>query len=140
VADDPLEIVRVCSSSTRLRILKLLQQGFDHPEDLAKKLKVRRQAVDKQITELFGWGLVDRSAVFPPTGRPRIVYQVTQRGKDLVDLLEKAAQDFRASFRGDYERELEDLDAKLAAGEVAQEMYFKKRGEIDARYKWVVGP
>lgn len=140
MADDPLEIIRVCASSTRLQILKLLQQGFDHPEDLAKKLKVRRQAVDKQVLELFGWGLVDRSAVFPPTGRPRIVYQVTQRGKDLVDLLEKAAQDFRLSFRGDFERELEDLDAKLAAGEIAQEMYFKKRGEIESRYKWVAGP
>ncbi len=140
MADDPLEIIRVCASSTRLQILKLLQQGFDHPEDLAKKLKVRRQAVDKQILELFGWGLVDRSAVFPPTGRPRIVYQVTARGKDLVELLEKAAVDFRSSFRGDYERELEDLDAKLAAGEIAQEMYFKKRKEIDSRYKWVVGP
>ncbi len=140
MADDPLEIIRICASSTRLQILKLLQQGFDHPEDLAKKLKVRRQAVDKQILELFGWGLVDRSAVFPPAGRPRIVYQVTQRGKDLVDLLEKAATEFRASFRGDFERELEDLDAKLAAGEIAQEMYFKKRGEIESRYKWVAGP
>ena len=140
MAEDPLEIVRIAASSTRLQILKLLQQGFDHPEDVAKKLKVRRQAVDKQLVELFGWGLVDRAAVFPPTGRPRIVYQVTQRGKDLVDLLEKAAQDFRASFRGDFERELEALEAKLAAGEIAEEMYFKKRREIESRYRWVAGP
>jgi len=140
VAEDPLEVVRVAASPTRLQILKLLQQGFDHPEDVAKKLKVRRQAVDKQLVELFGWGLVDRAAVFPPTGRPRIVYQVTQRGKDLVDLLEKSAQDFRASFRGDFERELEALEAKLAAGEIAEEMYFKKRKEIESRYEWVAGP
>ena len=140
MAEDPLEVVRVAASPTRLQILKLLQQGFDHPEDVAKKLKVRRQAVDKQLVELFGWGLVDRAAVFPPTGRPRIVYQVTQRGKDLVDLLEKSAQDFRASFRGDFERELEALEAKLAAGEIAEEMYFKKRKEIESRYEWVAGP
>ena len=83
---DPFELVQVASSETRRAILRLLQQGFDHPEDLAKKLKVRRTSVDKQLVELFNWGLVDRAAVFPPTGRPRIVYQVTQRGRDLLEL------------------------------------------------------
>ena len=76
---EPLELVRIASSETRRQILRLLQQGFDHPEDLAKKLKIRRTSVDKQLVELFGWGLVDRAAIFPPTGRPRIIYQVTQR-------------------------------------------------------------
>src|SRR2546425_11515883 len=86
VADDPLELIRIVASATRLAILKLLQQGFDHPEDLAKKMKIRRQAVDKQLLELFDWGLVDRAAVFPPTGRPRIVYQMTRRGTGIGDL------------------------------------------------------
>jgi len=137
VADDPLEVIRIVASATRLQILKLLQQGFDHPEDLAKKMKVRRQAVDKQLLELFDWGLVDRAAVFPPTGRPRIVYQATRRAKDIVDLLDRAAKEFRDGFRGDFQREMDDLEAKLAAGEVAEEMYFKKRKEIESRYQWV---
>ncbi len=140
VADDPLEIVRISATPTRLQILKLLQQGFDHPEDLAAKLKVRRQAIDKHLVELFDWGLVDRAAVFPPTGRPRIVYQMTQRGKDLVDVLEQAANQYRVSFRGDFDRELEALEARLAAGEIAEEMYFKRRKELEARYQWVVRP
>ncbi|HTD81831.1 MAG TPA: winged helix-turn-helix domain-containing protein [Thermoplasmata archaeon] len=137
MADDPLEVIRIVASATRLKILKLLQQGFDHPEDLAKKMKVRRQAIDKQLLELFDWGLVDRAAVFPPTGRPRIVYQATRRAKDIVDLLDRAAMEFRDGFRGDFQREMDDLEAKLAAGEVAEEMYFKKRKEIESRYKWV---
>ena len=140
MADDPLELVRIAASPTRLLILKLLQQGFDHPEDLARKMKIRRQAVDKQLAELFFWGLVDRSAESAPTGRPRILYFVTKRGADLAALLEKAAGDFRASFREDFERELADLEAKLAAGQIAEEMYFKKRKEIEARYKWVGSP
>ncbi len=140
MADDPLEILRITTSPTRLQILKLLQQGFDHPEDLAKKMKIRRQAVDKQLAELFYWGLVDRSAVFAATGRPRIVYRVTKRGADLVALLERAAQDFRAALREDLDRELESLESTLAAGEIAEEMYFKKRKEIEARYEWVAGP
>ena len=103
-------------------------------------MKIRRQAVDKQLVELFDWGLVDRAAVFPPTGRPRIVYQVTLRGKDLVELLDRAAKEHHDGFRQDFQREMDDLEAKLAAGEIAEEMYFKKRKEIEARYKRVVGP
>ncbi len=135
---EPLELVRIASSETRRQILRLLQQGFDHPEDLAKKLKIRRTSVDKQLLELFQWGLVDRAAVFPPNGRPRIVYQVTQRGHDLLDLLERVVKEYTATFRGDYDRELETLEARLAAGEIAEEMYFKKRKELEARYASVL--
>ncbi|HEY7589329.1 MAG TPA: hypothetical protein VIB49_11385 [Thermoplasmata archaeon] len=135
---EPLELVRVASSETRRQILRLLQQGFDHPEDLAKKLKIRRTSVDKQLVELFGWGLVDRAAIFPPNGRPRIVYQVTQRGKDLLELLERVVGEYSASFRADFDREMETLEGKLASGEIAEEMYFKKRKELEARYSLVL--
>lgn len=135
---EPLELVRIASSETRRQILRLLQQGFDHPEDLAKKLKIRRTSVDKQLVELFDWGLVDRAAVFPPAGRPRIVYQVTQRGKDLLDLLERVVKEYSAGFRADFERELEGLEAKLAEGVIAEEMYFKRRKEIETRYATVL--
>ena len=131
---EPLELVRVASSETRRQILRLLQQGFDHPEDLAKKLKIRRTSVDKQLLELFQWGLVDRAAVFPPNGRPRIVYQVTQRGRDLLELLERVVKEYSASFRADYDRELESLEGALAAGRIAEEMYFRKRKELEARH------
>ena len=135
---DPFELVQVASSETRRAILRLLQQGFDHPEDLAKKLKVRRTSVDKQLVELFNWGLVDRAAVFPPTGRPRIVYQVTQRGRDLLELLERVVKEYSAGFRADFDRELEALEAKLAAGEIAEEMYFRRRKEVETRYALVL--
>src|SRR5438445_95143 len=104
---EPLELVRIASSETRRQILRLLLQGFDHPEDLAKKMKIRRTSVDKQLAELFGWGLVDRAAIFPPNGRPRIVYQVTRRGKDLLDLLERVVKEYTTSFKSDFDRELE---------------------------------
>src|SRR2546428_6304326 len=130
---EPLELIRIAASETRRQILRLLQQGFDHPEDLAKKLKIRRTSVDKQLAELFSWGLVDRAAVFPPAGRPRIVYQVTQRGRDLLDLLERVVKEYTAGFRTDFERELEALEAKLAAGENAEEKYFKRREEREVR-------
>jgi len=130
-----LELIRVAASETRRQILRLLPRGFDHPEDLAKKLKIRRTSVDKQLAELFQWGLVDRAAIFPPNGRPRIVYQVTQRGKDLVDLLERVVKEYTVGFKSDFARELESLEAKLAAGEIAEEMYFKRRKELETRYE-----
>jgi len=77
---------------------------------------------------------VDRAAIFPPNGRPRIVYQVTRRGKDLLDLLERVVKEYTAGFRTDFQRELESLESKLAAGEIAEEMYFKRRKELEARY------
>jgi len=135
---EPLELIRIASSETRRQILRLLQQGFDHPEELAKKLKIRRTSVDKQLMELFGWGFVDRAAVFPPNGRPRIIYQVTQRGRDLLNLLERVVSEYSVGFRADFERELENLEARLAAGEIAEEMYFKRRKELEARYALVL--
>ena len=135
---EPLDLIRIAASETRRQILHLLRKGFDHPEDLAKKLKIRRTSVDKQLLELFNWGFVDRAAVFPPTGRPRIIYQVTQRGRDLIDLLEQAAREYSLAFRGDFERELEAFETKLASGEIAEEMYFRRRKEIEARYTLVL--
>src|SRR3989304_3067311 len=128
---EPLELIRIAASDTRRQILRLLQQGFDHPEDLGKKLKIRRTSVDKQLVELFEWGLVDRAAVFPATDRPRIVFQVTQRGRDLLDLLQRVVQEYSSGFRADFQRELEALEGKLAAGDIAEEMYFRSRKELE---------
>ena len=134
---DPLELIRTAASEARSEVLRLLTQGFDHPSEIAKKLKVQRQSIDKHLAELFTWGLVDRSAVFPPNGRPRIVYQITTRGRELLDVLDRTAKAYLESFRSDYQLELERLEAKLAAGEIAEEMYFKARRDLEGRYKAV---
>src|SRR5437879_12471308 len=44
-----LELIRVAASETRRQLLRLLHQGFDHQEHLAKKLKIRRTSVDKPL-------------------------------------------------------------------------------------------
>ena len=77
------------------------------------------------------------SASRTTTPRSTTSCSTTRRGKELVDLLDRAAKEFREGFHGDFRREMDDLEAKLAAGEVAEEMYFKKRKEIESRYKWV---
>lgn len=135
MAPEPLEVVRIAASDTRRRILRLVAQGFDHPQDLAKKLKVRRQSVDKQLVELFEWGFVDRSAVFPPQGRPRIVYRITARGKHLLDVLETVSEEYGLGMREEFNEELQALEDKLAAGDIAEEVYLKRRKDLEARYR-----
>ena len=47
-------------------------------------------------------------------------------------------KEYSAGFRADFERELEALEAKLAAGEIAEEMYFRRRKEVETRYALVL--
>ena len=77
--EDDLALLEVVASPSRRRVLALLAEGVDHPEELAQKLKLRRQGIDKQLMQLYEWGLVDRSAILPVGGRPRIVYRISEQ-------------------------------------------------------------
>lgn len=132
--DHALECLQVVASPSRQRILALLEKGVDHPEDLAAKLKLRRQGVDKQLLELFEWGFVDRSAVFPAGGRPRIVYRLSERGQALIVRMAALVGEYRDGIRGDMQSTLALLEDKLAAGELDEDAYLKQRKAIEARY------
>ncbi len=135
MADDPLALLEVVSSPSRQRILALLQKGIDHPEELAKKLELRRQSIDKQLIELYRWGFVDRSAILPTDGRPRIVYRLSERGREFLARAETLVNEYREGVRQDFQRSLKFLEDKLAAGELDEDAYLKRRREIEARYE-----
>lgn len=134
VDEEGLALLQVVASTTRRKILELVGQGVDHPEDLARKMKLRRQSVDKQLLELYGWGFVDRSAILPVGGRPRIVYRLTDRAVDFLGRVEALANDFREGVRADFQRSLAFLEDKLASGEIDEDAYLKRRQELEARY------
>ncbi len=138
--DEPLALFEVVSSPSRRRILALLAKGVDHPEELAKRLKLRRQGIDKQLMQLYEWGLVDRSAILPAGGRPRIVYRISARGQDLISRSGALATEFTESARAEYQGSLAGLEDKLAAGELDEEAYKKKRDDLDRRYARFVAP
>ena len=131
--DDAVACLQVVASESRQRILALLDKGVDHPEDLARKLKLRRQGVDKQLVELYEWGFVDRSAVLTAVGRPRIVYRLSERGRDLLGRMDALVREFHESMRADCQRSLGMLEDKLAAGELDEDAYLKQRQAIEKR-------
>ncbi len=129
-----LEILQVVASPSRFRILNLLERGVDHPEDLARRLELRRQSVDKQLLELYGWGFVDRSAVFPADGRPRIVYRLSDLGQTFIEKASAISKEYRKEMVADYRRTLGLLEGDLATGDLDEEAYRKRRRSLEARY------
>ena len=134
VDDAVLACLEVLASESRQRILALLAKGVDHPEDIATKLKLRRQGVDKQLLELYEWGFVERSAMIPASGRPRIVYRLSGRGQELVAKLEALMREYHEEMRDEYRQTTQALEDRLASGELDEEAYTKQRASLEARY------
>jgi predicted ArsR family transcriptional regulator len=134
VDEDDLELLEVVASPTRRRILALLAKAVDHPEELAKRLKLRRQGIDKQLMHLYEWGLVDRSAILPVGGRPRIVYRISERGRHFLSRAQALVIEYRATVRSDHQASLSALEDKLAAGDLDESAYTKRRQELERRY------
>ena len=132
--EEDLALLEVVASPTRRRVLALLSQGVDHPEELAKKLKLRRQGIDRQLMQLYEWGFVDRSAILPVGGRPRIVYRVSERGRDFLARAQALVTEYRETVRSDRQASLGALESKLAAGDLDEEAYVKRRQELERRY------
>lgn len=127
-------LLQVIASPTRRGVLALLARGLDHPEDLARRLDLRRQSVDKQLQELYGWGIVDRSAIFPADGRPRIVYRISSRGEELVEEVDRLLLRYREGNVEDYRQRLGLLEEKRTNGDLDEEAYRKQRRSLEARY------
>ncbi|MFP4000902.1 MAG: ArsR family transcriptional regulator [Thermoplasmata archaeon] len=130
------ELIGIFSSETRCRILEMLGEGYDHPDDLAEELELTRQAVDKHLVELHDWGMVERSAIFPHEGRPKIVYELTKQGKRLMNTLDSLAERYIETMIERAEDEIEKLDIKLASGELSEKIYRKKVDEIKDRWNY----
>lgn len=116
--------------------MEMLREGYDHPDDLAEELELTRQAVDKHLILLHDRGMVERNAVFPPEGRPRIVYELTKSGKRLMNTLDKLAERYKGTMVERAENEIEELDMKLASGDLSEKIYKKKVKEVKDRWDY----
>ncbi len=130
------DLLGIFSSETRCRILEMLWEGYDHPDDLAEELELTRQAVDKHLVELHDWGMVERNAIFPHEGRPKIIYELTKPGKRLMNTLDSLAKRYKETMVERAESEIEELDKKLAVGDLSERVYRRKVKEIKDRWDY----
>lgn len=128
------DLLKLFSSKTRCRIIDMLNSGYDHPDDIASDMDMTRQAVDKHLIELHDWGLVERNAIFPHDGRPKIIYELTKECKQLIKVFDRIADKYRNSMVNRAEKEMEQLDIKLVEGYIAEKIYEKKIKEIKNRW------
>ncbi len=130
------DLLSLFSSGTRCKIIDMLKEGYDHPDDLAEELDITRQAVDKHLLELHDWGLVERNAVFPPDGRPKIMYELTKECRKLISTFDKIADRYKDSMIRRAENEIENYDIKLAEGEISERVYMKKVEETKKKWNY----
>ncbi len=127
-------LIKALSSETRLKVMDSLSNGMEHPDEIAAELGITRQSVDKHLLLLHQLGIVERSAVFPPDGRPRIVYRLSSAGKELLNDVDELGKRHRARLRSMYASEKRVLDMGLAEGELSEEIYLRKLSALKERY------
>ncbi len=129
-----MDILSLVSSSTRMQICDLLSKGVDHPDELAKRLKLRRQSVDKHLLALYRMGIVDRSAVFDSDRRPRIVYSVSSPASLLIGRIVEALRLYAMTKANEYRESLLTLDDDLSAGRLDEQVYEQQREALEKQY------
>ncbi len=128
------DILGLVSSPTRMQILDLLRKGVDHPDDLARRLKLRRQSVDKHLLALHKMGIVERSAVFLTDRRPRIVYSVSGPATLLLGRIEESLRLYAMTKANEYRESLLVLDDDLSAGRLDEQVYEQRRKLLKKEY------
>jgi predicted ArsR family transcriptional regulator len=127
-------VLDVAASKVRMDILEAIAKGTDHPDDLATKFKITRQAVDKHITLMYSLGLLERAASYPPDGRPRIVYTLSKGATDLIKDLRMRVQRYADDRNDEFLAEVSRLDSKLASGELSEDAHARQVDRLKKRY------
>ena len=132
-------IMRHLASESCSEIIECLKEGLDHPDDLAKKLKVVRQSVDWHLLKLTAFGIVERSAVSSATSRPRITYKLTPTGRDLIDRLDGTIDQHFSGIGQKFESLQQELDHHLARGEISEEVYKERTRRLKREMDFLKG-
>ncbi len=132
---NPAEKISFIISPIRIKLLKSLSEE-KHPEELAREFGITRQAIDKHLTLLHHYGLVDKR--IKEGARPMVFYRITSEGEELLHNFENLAEEHFISVRKRYKDELLTLDRMLVEGELNEGEYKRRRNALDKRFKWVM--
>jgi DNA-binding transcriptional ArsR family regulator len=122
-------------SPLRLQMLKELRED-KHPEELAGKFGITRQAVDKHLAILYNLGLVDKR--IKEGKRLMVFYRITSEGEEFLESFEDLAQGHLLSLRKRYKDELFTLDRMLVDGDITEREYRERKRALEKRFLWVM--
>lgn len=126
------EVIRELTKA-RLRVIECLQEGMDHPDHMAKHLKITRQAVDPHLQILCDLGIVSkREGITEITGRPRVRYGITREGQKLLNDIENAELIYSDLLEKAYKRKQREIDDLLLDGKITEEEYRRRVDELRA--------
>lgn len=129
-----LSTVSVLTAPSKIAIVELLDTPKT-PEDIASRLNITRQGVDKQLKELQSYGIVEKRW-FIGYNRPKVEFYLTNLGaqlyRDLNDLLRK----FRQAGKGIVTEKLRNLDSELMDGKITVKKYREEKSGIENTMKW----
>lgn len=126
-----IAILKHLSSPSCNRVLQCLEEGLDHPDDIAKTLEVVRQTVDWHLIRLSALGIVDRKAVSSVHGRPKVIYGLSQKGQELIGKIEALTSKHFESLMEELEMRQKELDYRLARGEISEAVYLNNLKKLD---------
>jgi predicted ArsR family transcriptional regulator len=127
-------VMRAISSTSRLQVIELIGLGHDHPDDLASKMETTRQAIDKHLTMLSSVGLVERHAVFSPSGRARVAYRLTDGTRELIEEVGRKFGAHAARIQATCLEAREALDRDLAQGRLDRESHARKVADLKRQF------
>ncbi len=128
------EIVHKLTSGSKLMLSTLLESPMA-PDDIASRLHITRQAVDKHIKEMLSYGILEK--IWVTSGkRPKVEYKLSSTGRYFYDSLSKFIDDYSSQGMEDLENRLKALDLQLISGEINQARYYEMREELEMSMSW----
>lgn len=129
-----LSVAGILTAQAKLNIINLLDTPKT-PDDIAEKLMITRQGVDKQLKELLSYGIVEKRW-FIGYNRPKVEFFLTEFGSKLYKDIEELMKKFRASGQNAVNEKLRILDLSLLDGSITIKKYQKEKEEIETTMKW----
>lgn len=129
-----LSVAGILTAQAKLNIINLLDTPKT-PDDIAEKMMITRQGVDKQLKELLSYGIVEKRW-FIGYNRPKVEFFLTEFGSKLYKDIEELMKKFRASGQNAVNEKLRILDLSLLDGSITIKKYQKEKEEIETTMKW----
>jgi len=126
-------LLTALASESLWKALELLhQQRSERPAELARRLQVSRQAVDRQLRRAERLGLVEAYERRRTPGRPLRVFGLTGEGRDLLLTEAAVLRTYRELWRIRLAGRQKDLDIQLASGAIEESEFLRRSKALRA--------